>query len=118
MTEIDYGLAWDFTDPADRIPRQLRFVNFRRNWASSSDPDDGTGQLVAVVADADRPDNRHTITISRPDVAFSAVEAVLAGWDTWAKVTASGTIPVRPQRLTTTANLGEIRRRIHAAGLG
>ena len=43
MSEIDYALAWDFIDPADGNPRQLRF---RPNFAppataraSSTGPD-------------------------------------------------------------------------------
>ena len=35
MTEIDYALAWDFIDPADGKPRQLRS---RRNFAPRNDP--------------------------------------------------------------------------------
>jgi len=35
MTEIDYALTWDFIDPADGKPRQLRF---RRNFAPHNDP--------------------------------------------------------------------------------
>ena len=56
MTEIDYALTWDFIDPADGKPRQLRF---RRNFAPRNDPRifDGAGQLVAVVADGHRSDN-------------------------------------------------------------
>ena len=55
MADIDYGLAYDFVD-TDGRPRQLRF---RRNYAPAGTADtfDGTGQLVAVIADAARPDN-------------------------------------------------------------
>ncbi|MBZ4522190.1 hypothetical protein, partial [Mycobacterium avium] len=82
MTEIDYAV-WDFIDPADGKPRQLRF---RRNFAPRNDPRifDGTGQLVAVVADAHRPDNGDEIAVSRPGVLFDDVEAAIAGWETWA----------------------------------
>ena len=78
MTEIDYALAWDFVDPADGKPRQLRF---RRNFAPRNDPRvfDGTGQLVAVVADAHRSDNGDQIAISRPDVSYNAIETALHG---------------------------------------
>ena len=104
MSDIDFGLAFDFIDRADGIPRQLRF---HRNWAPPGDPRvfDGTGQLIAVVADANRPDNGHTIAISRPNVEFDDVEAALDGWQSWAK-TGSYTV-----------DLAAIRSRIHAAGL-
>jgi hypothetical protein len=54
MSEIDYAL--DFIGPTDSKPRQLRF---RRNFAPRNDPRifDGTGQLVAAVADGHRSDN-------------------------------------------------------------
>ncbi|MEB3023021.1 MULTISPECIES: hypothetical protein [Mycolicibacter] len=105
MADVDYGLAYDFIDPADGIPRQLRFV---RNWAEpgASQPFDGTGQLVAVVAAAGRGDNGSALAISRPNVRRDDVEAALEGWQTWAMLGDDG------------VNLGEIRRRINAAGLG
>lgn len=105
MPDIDFGLAYDFIDPADGVPRQLRF---QRNWAPAHDPRifDGTGQLVAIVADAHRPDNGHTLAITRPGVSFAAVEDALRGWETWAMLG------------DTQVNLAEICRRIHAAGLG
>jgi hypothetical protein len=55
--DIDLGDAYDFVDE-DGKPYKLRF---RRNWAPRNDPRifDGTGQLIAVVADVTRPDN-HT----------------------------------------------------------
>jgi hypothetical protein len=104
MADIDYALAWDFIDPADGAPRQLRF---QRNWAPKDDPRgfDGTGQLVAVVATGGRADNGDTLAISRPNVRFDDVEAALEGWQTWAMLT------------DTDVNLAQIRRRIHAAGL-
>jgi hypothetical protein len=51
--EIDYGDAWDFVDD-DGKPYKLRF---RRNRAPRNDPRlfDGTGQLIAVVADVSLP---------------------------------------------------------------
>lgn len=73
MPDIDYALAWDFIDPSDGKPRQLRF---RQNYAPRNDPRvfDGTGQLVAVVADGYRPDNGDEIAISHPNVQFDDVE--------------------------------------------
>lgn len=105
MPDIDFGLAYHFIDPHDGIPRQLRF---HRNWAPPGDPRifDGTGQLVAVIADAQRPDNGHTLAVSRPNVTYADVESALDGWQTWAMIDG------------TEVNLAEIRRRIHAAGLG
>ena len=105
MPDIDLGLAYDFLDPADGVPRQLRF---QRNWAPPGDPRvfDGTGQLVAIVDDRQRPDDGHTLALSRPGVTFADVAAALEGWETWAMLT------------DTEVNLAEIRRRIHAAGLG
>jgi hypothetical protein len=102
--DIDYGLALDFIDDADGRPLQLRF---RRNWAPADSPEtfDGTGQLIAVVADAERADNGDIVSISRPDVCRADVEAALDGWETWAELTAES------------VNLAAIRRRIHAAGL-
>jgi len=104
MPDIDFGLAYEFIDPADGAPRQLRF---QRNYAPAGDPRtfDGTGQLIAVVADGRRLDNGHPLAISRPDVPLEAVEAALDGWETWAMVG------------DTDVNLAEIRRRIHDAGL-
>jgi hypothetical protein len=102
--DIDYGLALDFIDDQDGRPLQLRF---RRNWApaDSSETFDGTGQLIAVVIDAGRPDNGDIVAISRPNVSRADIERALDGWETWAELT--------PQ----TVNLAQIRRRIHAAGL-
>ena len=111
MTEIDYALAFDFIDPSDGVPRQLRF---RRNFAPRHDPRtfDGTGQLVAVVADAHRRDNGHEVPISRPGVNFADVEAALAGWQDWA------TLHLADNGIDRVINLAQIRRRIDAAGLG
>jgi len=102
--DIDYGLALDFIDDADGRPLQLRF---RRNWAPADSPEisDGTGQLIAMVADARRADNGDIVAISRPNVARADVEKALDGWETWAELTSE------------TVNLAAIRRRIHAAGL-
>lgn len=110
MTDIDYALAWDFIDPTDGKPRQLRF---RQNYAPPDDPRiwDGTGQLIAVVADARRPDNGDEIPISRPDVLLDDVEAALEGWQDWA------TLHVDEYDIDRTINLGTIRERIRAAGL-
>lgn len=101
--DMDFGLAWDFLD-ADGRPMQMRF---RRNWAPKNSPEifDGTGQLIAVVADSRRPDNDDTVAVSRPNVAFRDVEAAIEGWEDWAMITHD------------TVNLVEIRRRIRAAGL-
>jgi hypothetical protein len=102
--DIDYGLALDFIDDQDGRPLQLRF---RRNWAPADSPEtfDGTGQLIAVVIDAGRPDNGDIVAISRPNASRADIERALDGWETWAELT--------PQ----TVNLAQIRRRIHAAGL-
>ncbi|MDO2354313.1 MULTISPECIES: hypothetical protein [Mycobacterium avium complex (MAC)] len=110
MTEIDYALAWDFIDPADGKPRQLRF---RRNFAPRNDPRvfDGTGQLVAVVADAHRPDNGDEIAISRPGVLFDDVETALDGWERWA------TLFEENNGIDRYMNLAAIRERLRAAGL-
>jgi hypothetical protein len=104
MADIDYGLAYDFLD-ADGRPRQLRF---RRNCAATGAPDtfDGTGQLVAVIANAGRPDNGDEVLLSRPGVALTDIERALDGWQDWAMLTED------------TVNLVEIGRRIQAAGLG
>ena len=101
--DIDYALAWDFVD-LDGRPRQLRF---RRDWARDESPEifSGTGQPIAVIADAHRPDNDDTVAISRPDVSYAEVDKALDGWQSWAMLTDD------------TVNLAEIRRRIHAAGL-
>jgi hypothetical protein len=116
MSDIDFGLAWDFTDPADGVHDKLQF---QRNWAPPGDQRifDGTGQLVAVVADARRPANGHTIAISRPNVAQPAVEAALDGWESRARVTAADVAVLGIGRRINTANLATIRGRIHAAGL-
>lgn len=104
MADIDFGLALDFVDPSDGIPRQLRFA---RNCAPPGDPRvfDGTGQLVAVVADRTRPDDGHTLAISRPGVHIDDVQKVLDGWESWAQINDE------------VINLAQIRRRIVAAGL-
>ena len=110
MTEIDYALAWDFVDPADGKPRQLRF---RRNLAPRNDPRvfDGTGQLVAVVADRHRSDNGDQIAISRPDVLFDDVESALVGWQDWA------TLYIADNGIDRIINLALIRDRIADKGL-
>lgn len=108
MTEIDYAV-WDFIDPADGKPRQLRF---RQNYAPPDDPRvyDGTGQLIAVVAKANRPDNGDEIAISIPGVLFDDVEAAIAGWENWAtRYVGPGTKRV--------VDLALIRDRIRAKGL-
>jgi hypothetical protein len=95
--DIDYALLWQFIDDRDGRPLQLRF---RCNAA-----DDTTGQLIAVIADGHRADNHDVVPISRPNVAHAEVDAAMAGWQTWARITDD------------TVNLAEVRRRIHAAGL-
>jgi hypothetical protein len=71
----------------------------------------GTGQLVAVVADAQRPDNADEIAISRPGVLFDDVETGLDGPQDPATryVYANGT--------EHTINLAIIGDRMRAAGL-
>lgn len=102
--DIDYGLALDFIDDRDGRALQLRF---RRNWATadSAETFDGTGQLIAVVADCGRADDGDIVAISRAGVAQADVDAALEGWQDWAELTAD------------TINLAQIRRRIHDAGL-
>lgn len=109
MTEIDYAV-WDFTDPADGKPRQLRF---RRNYAPRNDPRifDGTGQLIAVIADGYRADNGDELAISRPGILFSEVEAALDGWQDWA------ILHIAANGIDRAFNLALIRDRIRAAGL-
>src|SRR5689334_17010314 len=82
MVDKDYALAWQFIDDAGK-PRQLRFS---MNFAPAGDPRifDGTGQLVAAIADADRLDNFNEIPISRPNVNEDDVDAALDGWEDWA----------------------------------
>jgi hypothetical protein len=84
--DIDYGYACDFIDDRDGRPLQLRF---RRNWAPPDSPEifDGTGQLIAVVHSAHRPDNGDIVPISRPNVPHDDVENALDGWHTWAMLT-------------------------------
>jgi hypothetical protein len=105
--EIDYGDARDFVDDDGR-PLKLRF---RRNWAPPADPRtfDGSGQLIAVVADSARPDNFTEVAISRPNVAQADVEEALNGWQDWATLLDTGV-----HRLI---SLAQIRRRIHDSGL-
>jgi hypothetical protein len=76
--DIDEGVALDFIDDRDGRYLQLRF---RRNWApaDSAETLDGTGQLIAIVADASRPDNGDIVAISRPGVTRAAVDAALKG---------------------------------------
>jgi len=111
MADIDFALAWEFVDPDDGRPRQLRF---RRNYAPPGDDRvfDGTGQLYAIVADGHRSDNGDEIAISRPGVDFQKVEDVLDGWQDWA------TLYVDENNIDRWINLGDIRRRINDAGLG
>jgi hypothetical protein len=101
--DIDYALVWNFVD-LDGRPHQLRF---RRDDDPKHDADvlSGTGQLIAVIADPQRPDRGDTFAISRPAVSHAAAEQALDGWQSWAMITED------------TVNLAEIRRRIHAAGL-
>lgn len=94
--DIDYALAGQIVD-LDGRPRQLRF---RRDDSPPPDVLSGTGQLIAVVTDRD-----DTIATSRPGVAFTDTDSVLAAWQDWATMT-DGAV-----------NLAEIQRRIHAARL-
>ena len=95
--EIDYGLALDFLDDHDSRPYPLRFR--RDGWFTD------IGQLIAVVAKYEHPDNGHTLAISAPHVDFNDVEQAIEGWQSWARVTDS------------TVSLAAIRRRVTAAGL-
>lgn len=101
MSDIDFGLAYVFLDPADGIPRQLRFEIHDGDLSTL----DCTGQLVAIVADGRRHDRGETLLISRAGVTLAAVDSALDGWQTWAMVGHSY------------VNLAHIQRRIHAAGL-
>ncbi len=105
MHSIDFALSADFIDPADGVPRQLRF-ECRYNPTPDTNALGGVGQLIAVVAKGARPDNGHRIPISRSGVTFEAVEDALNGWQQWAHVGENA------------VNLAAIRRRIHDAGLG
>jgi len=108
MAEIDFAQAWYFLDRMGR-PFHLRF---RRNSAPPEEPRpfDGTGQLIAVVADGRRRDNNHRIDISRSGVLLTEVESALKGWEEWAALIDGGTYRWM--------SLQQIQRRIHAAGLG
>ena len=72
----------------------------------------GNGQLIAVIADGSRPDNGHTVAISRPGVRYADVEAALQGWQTWALLPQSRWH--KPHRKG--ADLQKIRVAIHHAG--
>jgi hypothetical protein len=106
--EIDFGEAWDFLDDAGR-PRHLRF---RRNLAPPGDPRvlAETGQPVAVIGDAGRPDNSDEIAISRPDASYSAIETALDGWEDWAMVLDANTY--------CWISLAQIQHSVNEAGLG
>lgn len=110
MVDKDYALAWQFVDDDGR-PRQLRF---RLNFAPADDPRifDGTGQLVATIADATRPDNFDEIPISRPNVNEADVDAALEGWEDWALLAAEN------NGIDRWISLPAIRKRITDAGLG
>ncbi|WP_179476250.1 hypothetical protein [Mycolicibacterium vinylchloridicum] len=110
MVDKDYALAWQFVDSSGK-PRQLRF---RMNFAPPDDPRtfDGTGQLVAAIADADRPDNFHEIPISRPNVNEDDVDAAIEGWEHWALLYTEN------NGIDRWISLDAIQARINAAGLG
>ncbi|MDA2893375.1 hypothetical protein PDG61_20845 [Mycolicibacterium sp. BiH015] len=100
--DIDFALGRQFLD-LDGRPRQLRF----RCDAGDTGGDilSGTGQLLAVIADPQRPDLNDVVALSRPGVAFADIEAALDGWQQWAALGEEA------------VSLTEIRRRIQAAGL-
>ena len=110
MVDKDYAAASIFID-ADGRPRHLRF---RMNFAPKGDPRtfDGTGQLVAAIADADRPDNFHEIPISRPNVNGDDVDAAIEGWEDWALLHSEN------NGIDCWISLDAIQARINAAGLG
>jgi hypothetical protein len=93
-------------------PPQLRF---KQEWAppGSTETLTGNGQLIAVIADADRPDNGHTVAISRPGVRYTGVEAAVHGWQTWALLAQCRWHKPGGKG----ADLNKIRARIHQAGL-
>ena len=99
--DIDYALAWLFVD-LDGRPRRLLF---RRDDSQAADVLAGSGQLIAVIAEPTRTDRDGTLMISRAGVQFSAIEQAIDGWRDWAALGEGA------------ANLAEIQRRIHAAGL-
>jgi hypothetical protein len=84
------------------------------NFAPAGDPRtfDGTGQLVATIADADRTDNFDEIPISRPNVNEDDIDAALDGWEDWALLQEDR------YGLDRWMSLSVIQRRIDAAGLG
>lgn len=110
MVDKDYALAWTFVDEAGK-PRQLRF---RMNFAPAGDPRtfDGTGQLVATIADGHRAANHDEIAISRPDVEEAAVDAAIEGWEDWALLHAEN------HGIDRWISLPAIGKRINDAGLG
>lgn len=105
--ELDYAIGWDFVDISGR-PFQLRF----RIDRMSEDPYglDGTGQLIAVIVDGNRPDCDTRIAISRPGVAQAAIDDALEGWQDWAHLVDNG--------FHRWISLAAIRHRVAAAGLG
>ena len=111
MSDIDYA-AWDFIDPADGKPRQLRFRFLRQHVTPPESPRifEGIGQLIAVVDKANHPENGDEIAISRPEVRRDEVEDAIKGWENWAThYVGPGTKRI--------ADLALIRDRIRAAGL-
>ena len=110
MVDKDYASAWQFVDAGGR-PRQLRW---RMNFAPAHDPRtfDGTGQLVAAIADAGRPDNFHEIPISRPNVNENDIDAAIDGWEDWALLHEEN------NGWDCWISLTAIQARINAAGLG
>jgi hypothetical protein len=93
----------DFVD-LDGRPRQRRFCR-DDGPPRATDVLCGTGQLIAVIADPQRPDEGDTVAIRRPGVDYTDVDAALGGWQSCAMITED------------TVNLAEIRRRVHTAGL-
>ena len=107
MTEIDYAV-WDFIDPDDGKPRQLRFrQNLRRPTTHAS-----RRNRAADRRSSPRPIAPTTETKS-PLAAGATVRRrrspAIAGWGNWATRYGPGT--------NRTVDLALIRDRIRAAGL-
>jgi hypothetical protein len=66
-------------------------------------------ELIAVVTDANRPDNHSEIPIRRPKVLQADVERVLDGWEQWVTVIDADTYCL--------INLATTGSRIHAAAV-
>jgi len=107
MPTVDYALAYDFIEPAaPEVSHQLQFhYPYIPNEAGGLRNSNPRGQLVAEISHPGHPDHRQLIAISRPAVTYNDVEAAVDS-DHW------------PWYAPGKIDLAEIRRRVHAAGLG